>query len=350
MKYDRTQATADCPVCHETDALKLWETTTREAAQHFVLRTRDEGRNALLESHIAELWKGSSCQVLECTTCGFCFAHPFVAGDERFYTLAYDRALPDSYPKWKWEYERTLAALRPVAQNHHSLLEIGAGDGAFLKRMTEILDKSRLLSTEFSEYGRSAIHKLGIECLPIDVRKLVSERPAERFDFICLFQVVEHLDDLHSLFHCLQTLLNPSGNLFIAVPGSDHIRENELIGGLLDMPPNHTGRWTKKAFEHIAANHGLQVDCWETGDRTLVGGVSLNLRYYFARRMQMEGTVASKVSAVPNRHVRRVLQGLVLAATALLNPKLVIRGFVSPPKVQWVQMSKQQSELRESPP
>ena len=33
---------------------------------------------------------------MQCSQCGFCFSYPYVAGDERFYSLAYVRS---GYPK-----------------------------------------------------------------------------------------------------------------------------------------------------------------------------------------------------------------------------------------------------------
>ena len=45
-----------------------------------------------------------------------------------------------------------------------------------------------------------------------------------------------------------KNLLSKNGEILIAVPNEEIIKFNELNGALLDMPPNHIGRWSKKTF------------------------------------------------------------------------------------------------------
>ncbi len=53
------------------------------------------------------------------------------------------------------------------------LMEIGAGDSAFVRRIAEdLLPKESILCTEFSDYGRKQIEKFGVICLSEDVRDL----------------------------------------------------------------------------------------------------------------------------------------------------------------------------------
>src|SRR5687768_12175285 len=103
-KYTLQPKKIDCPSCSSFNGLVLYTVDSEQAAQHFVLNEVDLDRHRRLRGHIEALWAQSMCDIVRCTGCGFCFADPFVAGDARFYDLAYQRS---SYPQWKWEYERT---------------------------------------------------------------------------------------------------------------------------------------------------------------------------------------------------------------------------------------------------
>ena len=142
-----------CPVCCANEAHLLWSVSSKQAAQHFILKEKQSERFLKLVSHIESLWGQDICEVVQCNNCGFCYSNPYVAGDKQFYTLAYERS-PGGYPTWKWEYQITYETLKMFLKPEATLLEIGAGDGAFVKRISnELLPKENIICTDFSEYG-----------------------------------------------------------------------------------------------------------------------------------------------------------------------------------------------------
>ena len=254
QNYQQIPKKSQCPVCCTNNAHRLWETSSKQAAQHFVLQETDPERFLELVAQIEQLWGQSTCEVIQCDNCGFCYSNPYIAGDERFYNLAYDNS---GYPAWKWEFQLTYNLLKKFSKPDLKLLEIGAGDGAFIKRIAgEVLPKENLLCIEFSQYGRQQIEKLGVQCVAEDVRNLSNEELKASFDLVCMFQVLEHMDKLDALFQKLNWLMKQGGSLFIAVPNPRRTEFNELNGALLDMPPNHIGRWNKKCFEEIGKPDG----------------------------------------------------------------------------------------------
>ena len=134
-RYQHEGVQATCPVCRSEAARLLWAVTSSQAAQHFVLKERDAARYSELVSHIEGLWSGTRCEVVRCDVCGFCHSQPFIAGDARFYQLAYGEQT--GYPKSKWEFQVTCDALAGCDHSHHTLLEIGAGDGAFIRAIAD---------------------------------------------------------------------------------------------------------------------------------------------------------------------------------------------------------------------
>lgn len=151
----------ECPICKSNIGKLLYTVNADEAAQHFVLKEVDFERNRALAKHIGFLWKQDTCDVVSCDGCGFIFSKPYVGGDADFYTLAYQRT---GYPKWKWEYQQTLETITNIASKNGQidlrLLEIGAGDGAFVKRISPaIVPKENILCLEYSEYGCKQIEE-----------------------------------------------------------------------------------------------------------------------------------------------------------------------------------------------
>jgi SAM-dependent methyltransferase len=342
--YSLRPKSSTCPVCSSRQGLILYSVDAAQAAQHYILREVDQERHDALRGHIESQWAQPTCDVVRCGSCGFVFADPFVAGDARFYELAYQRT---GYPKWKWEFQQTrdaLAALQADGQlGEFQLLEIGAGNGAFVKRIAPSLTpKENVLCTEFSEYGRDAIEQYGIRCVSQDVRSLPRDEFSGRFDVICMFQVLEHVDRLDELFQQLAAISRSTGHLFIGVPNDRRIEFNELHGSLLDMPPNHVGRWNRTAFEHIARRHGWRIADFASEREPAMNKVRQFAAYRYGRKSQDRRSLANRVNRLAVGRLKRGLQAVVAGGyLALALPQLI--ALVSGADLgdaQWVHLTK----------
>lgn len=313
MRYSLDPVRAECPACRNGGARRLYRVGSEQAAQHYVRRDVAPERHDALRGHIEGLWGGGSCNVLRCDACGFGFAHPYVAGDARFYDLAYERA---GYPQARWEFGRTVEAFANVGPGV-PLLEVGAGDGAFLRRVVgSLVPPNRVLATEFSDYGRRAIEALGVRAVAGDVRSL-DAAAQEPFGVVCLFQVLEHLDGLDELMAHLGALTTPDAHLFVSVPNDARIEFTEHHGGLLDMPPNHVGRWTREAFQALAGRHGWRLVGHEVEPEGVLAKVRELVTYRYMRRRQRAGSLAARAERVRPPLVRAAAQGASLAAYAV---------------------------------
>ena len=299
-----------CPVCSSARGHVLYTVDSAQAAQHYVLAEVDPRRHAALKEHIERIWRQPTCDIVECADCGFCFAHPFAAGDSRFYELAYQRT---GYPAWKWEYERTLRSLialkRERLLDDFALLEIGAGDGAFVRRIAPALTgRHRVLCTEFSDFGRKAIEAYGIECRPEDIRDLNDDACHDRFDVVCMFQVLEHMDRLDAVFEQIGVLTRSRAHLFVAVPNPARIAFNERNGSLLDMPPNHVGRWTRRSLQTIAGRHGWRELAHEIEPETAARKLRQYAAYRYLRTSQRPTSLANRIERLRTRTIRAPLK------------------------------------------
>jgi SAM-dependent methyltransferase len=158
--------------------------------------------------------------------------------------------------------------------------------------------------------GIQKIRNYGIDAQALDVRTLNPEQP---FDVICCFQVLEHLDRLDELFTHLHHITTTRGRLFFSVPNPKRIEFNETHGALLDMPPNHIGRWNARAFEAMCSRHGWRLELFESEPQDAAAFSRQFAIYRLMRRQQIGGFVYSKLASSRSRLVRRVLQAPLMA-------------------------------------
>ena len=305
-----------CPVCYSDKADRLWGVNSKQAAQHFILHEKHPERFAELKSHIENLWGQNTCEVVQCKNCEFCYSNPYIAGDERFYNLAYDHS---GYPKWKWEFQLTYEVLRKISKKDHNLLEIGAGNGSFIKKIIEkYLPKENIVCTEFSKVGNQHIEKLGVKCFTEDVRDFSNAELAGNFDIVCMFQVLEHMDRLDLLFRKLNWLIKSGGSLFISIPNPKKIEFNEINGALLDMPPNHIGRWNKKCFDLITKRNGFHVKDYKIEVSILTSLAKQFVIYRYLRKSQQYGSIENKIQTIKNYYQRKIMQIISLSINSIM--------------------------------
>lgn len=337
-KYQYIPKKVRCPVCLTDNARRLWDTTSKQAAQHFVLKEKFPERFSELVSHIENLWGQNTCEVVQCMNCEFSYSNPYVAGDALYYKLLYLRC---GYPSWKWEFQQTYNVLIKRSAADIKLLEIGAGDGAFVKRIAKkILPKKNILCTEFSEYGRQEINKFEIKCLSEDVRNLSDAALEKSMDIICMFQVLEHMDRLEELFKKLFWLIKKDGSLFIAVPNQIRIEFNELNGALLDMPPNHIGRWNKKCFEEIGKRHGFHVEDYKVEEYSFISMAKQFIIYRLLRKSQQSGSFENKILKIKNKYLLRTMQMIGLVVNSIAAIPALAKKNSGAGDSQWVHLIK----------
>jgi SAM-dependent methyltransferase len=297
-----------CPACAalgKTTPVHIF--TARQAAQHFVLAEEYPQQHADLCQHIEKLWGAARCEIHECPACGLRYAWPFVAGDGRFYNLAYPYS---EYPEQRWEFDQTVAALAQEPPASGRVLEIGSGFGFFLRKIAPaIVTPERVVAVEYNDAARSKLLEAGYMAFGEDIRSASFDAYRGQMAAAFLFQVLEHLDDLDGVVRRLNELLQPGGRIFIAVPNAARIEFNECHGSLFDMPPNHISRWTEGAFQAFAARAGWEVQDFRVQPlrwRDLVRG---DLVFAHLQRAQRSGSLANRVRARKRTGLRVAAEG-----------------------------------------
>jgi len=285
------------------------------AAEHFVPRDRSVERNENLRQTIRRLWSGAeSVEIHRCRACGFAFPIPYVAGDAAFYNLAFGSG---EYPRERWEFGRTLDALRPIAMaSPHSLklLETGAGAGWFLEkvRRSKLADRFELEALEYDDTAIDALRRRGFSASNASLPDLLGNPVYEgKIDIICMFQTLEHMAGVADVFRAFDFLLAPGGHVFISVPNAAAVDQQEQMVRLWDMPPNHVGRWQLNCFGILANLYGLVVDEAAVEPRQARWQEAWHLAvYHINSRAYKSHTLEHLVVAIGQRHLRHAAKGL----------------------------------------
>ena len=155
-------STPACPLCGSGSGSRLFRLKAGRAAR--LLIPDDREQQEAIAGEIGRLWEQDHCSFYRCRDCGYSYAWPFIAGDQKVYSLLYYKDF--AYPADKWEYRHALQILgkRPPGPDA-ALLELGAGNGSFLYQGSSSLPElGSIHSTEYSEDGVKQIRDKGYSC------------------------------------------------------------------------------------------------------------------------------------------------------------------------------------------
>ena len=327
-----------CPLCQNKDYQIIHVFNSEDAANHLLIKEQNEQKFLNLKSHIKHIWKSDRCYFCRCSNCLFYYAIPFVSGDSKFYDLIYSDEL--NYPKWKWEFQQTIDFLKKNIElkdnNDYKVLEIGAGNGAFVKELVYIIKKKNILTLEYAKYGLKEIEKLGIECLPKDILDLNLPKYKKNFNIIFMFQVLEHMDDIEMVFEHLNWLIIKGGLLFIAVPNNLRRELFEKFGFFEDIPPTHLSRWSLGNFKLLSKRFKWEV----VGHKIEPVDFKRNIKKYFGFIIK-KYFFYRKVNSINIVYIRKFIKAIIYIFLFLYNIRriyFITRKYFG--NAQWVCLRK----------
>jgi len=187
----------------------------------------------------------------KCQDTGYRFFYPLnIAGDGKFYEEL--QKFPWYYQEQKWEYNKAIESIKP----RHKVLEIGCGNGAFLKKNKEL--GAEVKGIELNEKALQEGKKQGIEIIKQTIQEHGVQNK-EKYDVVCAFQVLEHIAEVKKFLEAAIQALKLGGKLIISVPNNDSIIfKNNLIA--LNFPPHHMGLWTLNSLLKLQNYFNLKVN------------------------------------------------------------------------------------------
>ena len=154
--------------------------------------------------------------------------------------------------------------IQPYAEKVKSYLEVGGGHGLYAnKAMQNFSGCERFVMLDISptsiEIAKQFIANDRIEFI---VRDVFDYEPTEKFDFITMGEVLEHVEDPKALLERVAALLNPGGTLFITTPTNaptiDHIYLFNNTQDILTLVEN-AGLHTKTYYEISSENKPVEL-------------------------------------------------------------------------------------------
>ena len=157
--------------------------------------------------------------------------------------------------------KRTLHGKRKTVEKFTKLstgrvLDIGSGTGAFLNTINKAgWDVTGIEPDETARDNAKKLYGLSLQP-PQELFNL----PAQSFDAITLWHVLEHVHELHEYMNQLKKLLKTRGYLFIAVPNYTCYDEKvyKEFWAAYDVP-RHLYHFSPTSITQLLLQHGLQL-------------------------------------------------------------------------------------------
>ena len=190
-------------------------------------------------------------KLYRCLDSGYRFFYPFnLEGDNQFYQDL--QKFPWYYFDWKWEYNIALKQIKPGDK----VLEIGCGDGSFLKKLSEKNIKVRGL--EFNEEAIKKCRERGLNVTGETIQEHAQNHKNE-YDVTCSFQVMEHIADIGNALTASLGVLKRGGKLIISVPNNDSFLGKDKFN-LMNLPPHHMGLWDEKSLKNLEKFFNIKLE------------------------------------------------------------------------------------------
>lgn len=254
-----------CPFCKSTKFYPIRE---------FQLKTLIEKYIDIYKiDPIGSCYKGETLYKYHCSECGLEFYNYYIPDTSLFYEKLLESG-NYKYPKYKWEYSKAVDVIQEY--NCKRVLDIGCGYGYFLEKIQNIVGYT--LGIEFNV---NALEECKSKNLNVTSAKLSEIN--EKFDCICLFQVLEHIKEPKIFLEQVVDLLYDGGVLIIGTPNPEGlwIQSNPDI---LNLPPHHCLDITKIFYENIPKYLNLVIEKYFQDKPEF----SLYQRYYFPTKVSKE--------------------------------------------------------------
>jgi 2-polyprenyl-3-methyl-5-hydroxy-6-metoxy-1,4-benzoquinol methylase len=227
----------------------------------------------------------------------------------------YDIASLDHFwMQWRFKVFKKLLKKTNISENDRiSVLEIGCGQGIFLKQLEDNTNwKTDGVDISFQALNSSFVSKSRLYYYDILEKKEIFK---EKYDIVFLFDVLEHIENTQEFLEDCLYYLRPGGLFFINVPAlqSMHSRYDTIMG--------HLKRYNKNEIHNISANLKL------TQYRLRYWGMMM-LPLLFLRKLMMskkldQTKIVKKGFQPPNSMVHSLLKLIMNLETFLIDNPLI---------------------------
>ena len=186
------------------------------------------------------------------------------------------------------------------------ILEIGSGTGGNLEMLSAF---GRVSALEMDATARSIANKKTLDRFDIRAGFCPTDIPFsdEKFDLICLFDVLEHIEEDFLTLVALRTLIADGGNILVTVPAYQWLwsRHDEFL--------HHKRRYSAQQLRQKIAAAGLRIDKISYFN-TLLFPLAVVARF----KDRLMGAASASGSAIPADPLNSLLYKIFSAERHLL--------------------------------
>jgi len=194
--------------------------------------------------------------ILRCGNCGHLFTDEESISSleselyfEGYYGEETQSGLVNKIATAIFQKERQMLTVRKVSPN--SILDVGCGDGLYLRHLPPSLEKSGF---EPSDAGKKAITINGLQFFDIYTKN------DKQFDLITMWQSLEHIQKPIETLKILHDYLTPHGHLFISVPNSLSLQSLIFKGRWFHLDPTrHRHHFNTMTLKSMMAKSGFEI-------------------------------------------------------------------------------------------
>ena len=203
--------------------------------------------NVDIRSYIGSV---ETIKLFKCIDTGYRFYWPYrVTGDESFYNSL--SRFDWYYMESKWEFLQ----VEKMINIEYSTLEVGCGEGAFIKMLNT--SGKKCIGLEQSGYAVKNAHQEGIPLISQTIAEHADENPG-KYDVVCSFQTLEHIPYVREFIMASLKALRVGGYFFISVPNNDSFLGKDE-SNFLNMPPHHMGLWDEKSLVSLERYFDMEL-------------------------------------------------------------------------------------------
>jgi len=208
---------------------------------------------------ICFLKKIRKAKIFVCKNCDLHFSKSAKLSSRKWYEKSLKdktaMTLPEVWLKWQ---KKIYAQFLRRSGEGLSLLDVGCGDGKFLKQAQDRgyhvtgIDLNSILVNQARKEKKIEYHAM-------DFKQFRKEFSKQRFNVITFFQVLEHMKNPNSFINMVRGALNPGGYIAFSVPNRDRFRFATSVVPQWDSPPHHRTWWNKVAIKHLLKRKGFRI-------------------------------------------------------------------------------------------
>lgn len=188
-------------------------------------------------------------KIYSCSSCGLSFAERREEAIGEHYEIA----------EWygiRWEFKEVLKLIK---NKNIKLLEIGCGRGYFLNMaFKEGVNSFGIdINQKAIDFAKKNFGLTNVFSETLD--DFLEKRDEKDFDIVCLFHILEHLQDPKDFISKIANILKRGGLLCLSFPNPHRIDLKMLQREHWDYPPHHLTRWNEKSIRYLLDKTGFDI-------------------------------------------------------------------------------------------